>query len=153
MPVGFSEISVFVYLVDPDLHPSLWIRILEDLLKANLYPKHWYKKKICFGCSKESRIDMSLAVLGIQIHWIWIRIQDFGPIWIRIQGYTNNLKEKIYNNLEKNYFIFTKLIFLNYRNKMSHKEICIQSSLWTVNLYLKSYIFCLHFFSSWLRIQ
>ena len=41
MPVGFSEISVFVYLVDPDLHPSLWIRILEDFLS----PKHWYKKK------------------------------------------------------------------------------------------------------------
>ena len=25
------------------------------------------------------------AVLWIQIHWIWIRIQDFGPIWIQIQ--------------------------------------------------------------------
>ena len=24
-------------------------------------------------------------VLWIQIHWIWIRIQDFGPIWIRIR--------------------------------------------------------------------
>ena len=28
---------------------------------------------------------------------------------------------------------------------MSHKEIFTQLSLWTVNLYLKSYIFCLHF--------
>ena len=26
---------------------------------------------------------------------IWIRIQDFGPIWIRIQGYAVNFKEKI----------------------------------------------------------
>ena len=36
------------------------------------------------------------AVLWIQIHWIWIRIQDFGPIWIRIQiqGYTFKLKRK-----------------------------------------------------------
>ena len=35
-------------------------------------------------------------VLRIQIHWIWIRIQDFGPIWIRIQGNTvlSILKEK-----------------------------------------------------------
>ena len=34
------------------------------------------------------------AVLWIQIHRIWIRIQDFGPIWIRIQvrGYTINFE-------------------------------------------------------------
>ena len=49
---------------------------------------------------------ISTAVLWIQIHWIWIRIQDFGPIWIRfqfrirIQGYryTINFERK---NLKK----------------------------------------------------
>ena len=33
---------------------------------------------------------LSEAVLWIQIHWIWIRIKNFGPIWIRIQGYIIN---------------------------------------------------------------
>ena len=37
----------------------------------------------------------------IQINWIWIEIQDFGPIWIRIQGYNNTLKEKSLNNLKE----------------------------------------------------
>ena len=32
----------------------------------------------------------SKPVLWIQIHLIWIRIQDYGPIWIRIQGYMFN---------------------------------------------------------------
>ena len=40
------------------------------------------------------------TVLWIKIHWIWIRIQDFGPIWIwirnqvRIQGNTINFERK-----------------------------------------------------------
>ena len=41
-------------------------------------------------------------VLWIQIHWIWIRIQDFSPIWIRIQPESMFIqsiwKEKIQNN-------------------------------------------------------
>ena len=39
---------------------------------------------------------------------------------------------------------------------MSPKEIFSQLSLWIVNLYLKSYIFCLHFnlyLHVWIRIQ
>ena len=61
-------------------------------------------------------------MLWIQIHRIWIRIQDFGPI----QGYTINFE------------IFTHL------------------SLWIMNLYLKSYIFCLHFIQYlhvWVQIR
>ena len=59
-------------------------------------------------------------VLWIQILWICIRIQDFGPIWIRIQGYTNNF-------IENTIFFFSKSInFFNLKNKMSPKEIFAQ---------------------------
>ena len=34
------------------------------------------------------------SVLWIQIHGIWIRIKDFGPIWIRIHGYAVNFERK-----------------------------------------------------------
>ena len=36
------------------------------------------------------------TVLWDQIHLNWFRIQDFGPIWIRIQGYryTVNFERK-----------------------------------------------------------
>ena len=33
-------------------------------------------------------------MLWIQIHLIWIRIQDLGPIWIRIRGFVNNFDKK-----------------------------------------------------------
>ena len=33
---------------------------------------------------EEEEEDDSLDGEYIQIHWIWIRIQNFGPIWIRI---------------------------------------------------------------------
>ena len=33
-------------------------------------------------------------VRWIQIHLIWIRIQNFGPIWIRIPGCLINFEEK-----------------------------------------------------------
>ena len=39
---------------------------------------------------------------------------------------------------------------------MSPKEICTKLSLWIVNFYLKSYIFCLHFtlyLHVWIRIR
>ena len=53
-------------------------------------------------------------------------------------------------------FFKTSIFLQNYKNKMSPKEIFSQLSLWIVNLYLKSYIFCLHFnlyLHVWIRIQ
>ena len=44
---------------------------------------------------------MEKPVLWIQIHRIWIRIHDFGPNWIRIQGYNMNFERKIQNNLRE----------------------------------------------------
>ena len=35
-------------------------------------------------------IERTSVVDPNTVNWIWIRIQDFGPIWIRIQGYTVN---------------------------------------------------------------
>ena len=43
--------------------------------------------------SNTIRYPLQKPVLWIQIHW-WIRIQDFNPIWIRIQGYTINFERK-----------------------------------------------------------
>ena len=45
---------------------------------------------------REYRTYFLTVLLWIQIYWIWIRIQDFGPIWIRvrIQGYSINFEIK-----------------------------------------------------------
>ena len=77
------------------------------------------------------------------MYWFWIRIQNFGPIWIhkfgliwiqiRIQGYVINFERNILNNFR----IFSQL------------------SLLIVNLCLKSYTFCLYFIlylHVWIRI-
>ena len=56
------------------------------------------------------------------------------------------LKEKLKILVEKNNFLFKEyIIYYRYKNKMSPKEIFTQMSLLTLNLCLKSYIFCLHF--------
>ena len=62
--------------------------------------------------SDEEEKVLGQAVLWIQIHWIWIRIQDFGPIWIRIQvririqGNIINFERKNFKIiLEKNNFL------------------------------------------------
>ena len=56
---------------------------------------------VCNKQEMQIRICYNPAVLWIQIHWIWIRVQDFGPIWIRIQGYTINFERKIQNNFSE----------------------------------------------------
>ena len=58
--------------------------------------------------------------MWIQIHSIWIRIQDFGPIWIRIGGYTINFERKNKNNFSDKNFL---------RTKCYPKEIFTQKSL------------------------
>ena len=78
------------------------------------------------------------------MYWFWIRIQNFGPIWIhnfgliwiqiRIQGYVFNFER----NILYNFRIFSQL------------------SLLIVNLCLKSYTFCLYFIlylHVWIRIR
>ena len=62
----------------------------------------------------------------IQIHWIWIRVKNFGPICVRIQGYIN----------------FDLKLFFNYKKIMSLEVIF--ECLWIVNLCLKSYTFSLN---------
>ena len=47
--------------------------------------------------------------------------------------------------MRKTIFFLKRMFFKTYKNKMSHTEILTQLSLWIVNLYLKSCIFCLHF--------
>ena len=42
--------------------------------------------------AKASLLILLQPVLWIQVHWIQIRIQNFGPIEIRIQGYVNNIE-------------------------------------------------------------
>ena len=88
-------------------------------------------------------------------------VQDFGPIWIRIQGYTS-LKEKKKNNFwETISFKKSTGIFFNnflYKNKMSPKEICTHLSFWIVDLLyiLNLTPFYLHFIlylHLWIRIQ
>ena len=87
------------------------------------------------------RYSCIFAVLWIQIHWIWIRIQDFGPIWIWIQGYTINFGRKnLYKKILEKKIPLKTVFFYNYKNKMSPKETFIQLSLWIVNLH-----FYLHF--------
>ena len=70
--------------------------------------------------------------------------------------YNQFWKKKFKIILEKNNFLWNKYIFLNYKNKLSPKEIFNQLGLWIVSKYLKSYIFCLHFnlyLHIWIRIR
>ena len=62
------------------------------------------------------------SVLWIQIDWIWIRIQDFGRIWIRIQGdwYAINVEEFFFFREKQ---LSLKTFLINCRNKMCPKEI------------------------------
>ena len=81
------------------------------------------------------------AVLWIQLHWIWIRIQ----------GNTINLRKEF-----KIIFFKTSIFSKNYKHTLSHKEVFYQLSLWIVNYYLKSDIFCLHlilYLHVWIRIR
>ena len=83
-------------------------------------------------------------------HLIWIWIQDFGPIWIRIQGYTINFERKnLKIFLEKKNFLskvyFLKLFIL--------RNFCSVESL---NCEFKCYVLCLHFtlyLHVWIRIR
>ena len=56
---------------------------------------------ICYTSSppEQGKIHAAFVTLWsvlwrIQIHWFWIRIQNFGLIWIRIQGYVINFEYK-----------------------------------------------------------
>ena len=60
-------------------------------------------------------------VLWIEIYRIGIRIQNFRPIWIRIQGYDTNL-EKVKNNFREKQFDFKKS-FLNDKKIIATKEL------------------------------
>ena len=78
-------------------------------------------------------------VFWIHIHWIWIRILNFGLIWIRIQGYVINYDRKMRNYLRENPFSSQKIyIFLNTRNlwvvNNDTGRIFSRLSLWMVNL-------------------
>ena len=80
--------------------------------------------------SKQQTMEGFLPVFWIQIHWIWIRIQ----VRIRIQGYSINFERKKFKIiLEKNNFPWNKYIFLNYKNKLSPREIFNPLGLWIVN--------------------
>ena len=83
----------------------------------------------------------SAAVLWIQIQWIWIRINNFGLILIRIQGYPCNN------------FLLKSAFFKNCK-KMSLKELFSRLSRWIyiLNLTLFASILSLHL-RIWIRIQ
>ena len=58
--------------------------------------------------------ELCQPVLWIQIHGIWIRIHNFGPICIpiRIQGYVINFdRKKLKISLEKGNFLFKNIYF------------------------------------------
>ena len=92
-----------------------------------------------------------MNLLSIQIHWIWIQVG------IRILGYTINFERKNLKQFErKTIFFFISAFFVKtIRAKCHLKKLVLKFNLWTANLYLKSYIFCLHFIlylHVWIRI-
>ena len=64
-------------------------------------------------------------VLWIEIHWIWIRIQ----------GYAINFEED--KKWRKKLISLKKYIFINYKNKISPKEIFSQLCFWIVNVWIR----------------
>ena len=74
--------------------------------------KTWnYKQKV--ESIRYRKFFMSyFPVLGIQINWIWTRIQNFGIIFIRILGYVIIFcKKNLKIILEKHNFLFQKTFF------------------------------------------
>ena len=60
-------------------------------------------------------------MLWIQIHGIWIRIQEFGPTWIRIQGCERNF-EKMLKIVSLEKLTLNKHLFLNYKKIIAQEE-------------------------------
>ena len=56
----------------------------------------------------------------------WIQILNFGPIWIRIQGYVINYERKIKNN---------------FRKKCPQKYLFLKVSEWRIRAYIITYVF------------
>ena len=102
-------------------------------------PQFWVKTQFILSYLGKSRFVLVftvLSVLWIQIHWIWIRIQDLAQFRSGSRSWSGSgsrvmlsiLKEKIKNNLVS----------------------------WFIFLYLKSYTYFLHFnlfWHVWIRIR
>ena len=112
--------------------------------------------------------------LWIQIHWIWIRIKEFGPIWLDpdlgpdpgLYRYTINFERKKKKENYRKTIFFKNSVFKKTINQMLPKEMFTQLSLFIVNL---PYILnpglwiCIHFLGIqiqhffwmqiWIRIQ
>ena len=104
--VSFSRHQCLM-LADSESEKTKWVVALNELhriLKKNKLPDRWLKNTI-FLSGLQIRIHFSarIPVMWTQMHWIWIRIQNNGPIWIRIQGYVINLEKKKKKKIEKNY--------------------------------------------------
>ena len=88
-------------------------------------------------------------MLWIQMHWIWIRIQDVGQSWIRDPDIWLCYQFWIffYKKLWRKITYFkVKQICLKKKTKiMTPEEICCQFGLWMVNIRPQLYIFCLLF--------
>ena len=74
----------------------------------------------------------------------WIQILNFGPIWIRIQGYVINYERKIKTIFEKNVRKNTFFLSLWMVNTGIHNYICLQSHTFCQK--------CILYLPVWIRI-
>ena len=93
-------------------------------------------------------------MLWFQIHWIWIQILDFGPIWIRIQiqGLTINCERKNKKNFFRGKYVSLKeSIFIKTmitKGILHVKKFLLRwvFELWIYILNLISFAFILYYF-------
>ena len=88
--VGMEPLYQRVYRTqDQDGQLSVWCKIHKNTGSVHntqyRYP-FLHKCRYILKRSWVGKYSLVVPVLWIQIHWIWTRIQDFGPICIRIQS-------------------------------------------------------------------
>ena len=79
---------VFKTIIFHNLHElySCLHRNLSQLQNFKILKQNGEKKSNDITEQQKTLVSALVPVLWNQIHWIWIWIQDFGPIWIRIHG-------------------------------------------------------------------
>ena len=78
---------VFKTIIFHNLHElySCLHRNLSQLQNFKILKQNGEKKSNDITEQQKKLVSVLVPVLWNQIHWIWIWIQYFGPIWIRIQ--------------------------------------------------------------------
>ena len=97
---GLTALTCRVADIEYGCPPGLTAELTEgSILQGELVVGHVQRLNLLGGRVPGDTLllkkEQPKPVLWIHIHLIWIRILNFGPIWIRIRGYGMFLKKKM----------------------------------------------------------